>query len=139
MKKITLIAAFVTLCSFNVFAQKAKTVNVPLIKGDNPGELLGNAKSIGTTVFVVKIKKGKCFEATSVIGSNNSKMRGQYYTKNANGSIDENSLTQGSGIHTNNFDGCANEQDEIFYFKITEQPRAKFAFAILVKNGESIK
>lgn len=136
MKKLIFIALFIGLFSYQVFSQKTKVVNVQLKRGDRQNELLGNAKSVGTTIFVVKLKRGYCFEAAAKIESNNSKMSGQYYTKNTDGSIDNESVTQGAGVFSNQFDGCADaDKDEAFYFKITEKPAAKFSFGILVKAG----
>lgn len=134
MKKIIFIALFVGILSLSAFAQKTKVINIRLNPGDRQGELLGAAKSVGITVFVVQVKRGYCFEAAAKIESNNSKMSGQYYTKRADGTIDDDSVTQGSGVFSNQFDGCADtDKDEAFYFKITEKPAAKFSFSILVK------
>lgn len=135
MKKFTFLTLLIALFAITAFAQKSKTVNVVLKIGDQKDELLGNAKSIGTTIFVIKLEKGQCFEAAAKIESNNSKMSGSYYTKNLDGSIDDNTVTQGAGVFSNQFAGCENERDQNIYFKITEKPNAKFSFSILVKNG----
>lgn len=135
MRKITLLTLFVALFVFSALAQKAKVVNIQLKSGDQKGDYLGDSKAVGTTVFVVKIRKGQCFQAAAKIESNNSKMAGEFYTKNPDGSIDENSITQGVGSFSNQFGGCESERDQNFYFKITEKPSAKFSFRILVKNG----
>ncbi len=135
MRKITLLILIIPLFVFGAFAQKAKVVNIQLKAGDQKGEYLGNSKAVGTTIFVVRIRSGECFEAAAKIESNNSKMMGQYYTKNSDGSIDDNTVTQGSGVFSNQFDGCESERDQNFYFKITEKPSAKFSFRILVKTG----
>lgn len=135
MEKFTFLTLLIALFAFSAFPQKAKTVNILLKTGDQEGEMLGDAKSIGTTIFVVKLKKGQCFEAAAKIESNNSRMSGQFHTKNEDGSIDENSVVQGSGTFSNQFSGCENERDQSYFFKITEKPNAKFSFLILVKNG----
>jgi len=118
---------------FSVPAQKAKIVSIRLKPGDRQGEFLGEAKSTGTTIFIVKVRKGQTFEAAAVIQSNDSKMSGEFYVKNRNGSIDKYSITQGEGAFSNQFSGYA-DIDETFYFKITEKPNAKFKFGVLVKN-----
>ena len=135
MRKITLLILIVSLFVFSAFAQKAKVINIQLKAGDQKGEYLGSSKAVGTTIFVVSIRRGQCFEAAAKIESNNSKMAGEYYTKNLDGSIDDNTVTQGAGVFSNQFDGCESERDQKFYFKITEKPSAKFLFRILVKNG----
>lgn len=125
MKKFIPTLFFLALFSIPAFAQKTVLVKFP--KGEN----VVSIPAVGTTVFVVKLRKGQRFEAAAQIRSNKSKMSGILYTK-IDGSIDDNSVQVGSGTFANQWSGVAGETDT-YYFKITELKTAKFNFAIRVE------
>ena len=125
MKNLIFTLLLFGLFSISAFAQKTIYVKFPA------GENVTAVKATGTTIFVVKMRKGQHFEASAQIQSNKSKMSGILYTK-INGQMDDNSVQVGAGTFENQWGGMVSETDT-YFFKITELKTAKFIFRIMIK------
>ncbi len=124
--KIILFVLVFAFFSIPALAQKTVPVNFKV------GETI-DIEAQGTTVFTVKLKKDQSYKVEGVVNSRNSKMSGESYIKNADGSINEESISSGQGPHGSEFSGYIN-QPETLYFKIRESKTAKFIFRITVKQ-----